>query len=78
MFVEGQSDDECIYDNIIIIVIDQGHLTLKITDVALESFSLLHHDCEEMIVVLLLLSSGILVKEVTADLLKILERPRWE
>jgi len=66
-----QSGNEYSWSDIIAIVIDQHHLTLKITDVALQSFSLLHLDHKEMVVVLLkLLSRGILVEEGAADLLK--------
>jgi len=56
VFVEGmvglQSSSECSCDNIIITVTDQRYLTLKITDIALEGFSVLHLDCKKMIAVL--------------------------
>jgi len=57
------------------LLINQCHLALKITDVALEGLSLLHFDGEEVVVVLLkLLLRGILVEEDVADLLKTPER----
>ena len=57
-------------------VIDQRHLTQEITDVALESFSLLHLDHKEMVVLLELPPQGILIEKGITDLLKIPERPR--
>ena len=52
-----QPDNECSCGDIIITVIDQCHLTLKIIDVALEGFPLLHLDRKEMVIVLLKLLS---------------------
>ena len=63
-----QSGNECGCSDIITTVIDQCHLTLKITDVALECFFMFHLDREEMVVLLKFLSRGILVKEDTANL----------
>jgi len=40
-------------DDIITIVINQGHLILKIADVAFESLSLLHLERKEMVTILL-------------------------
>ena len=45
------------------------------TDIALESFFLLHPDCKEIVAILLeLLSRGVLVEEGIIDLLEALER----
>ena len=69
------SGDECNCNNIITTVIYWCHLVLKITDVALESLSLLHLNDEEVVVVLLkLLPRGILVEEGVINFLKDLER----
>ena len=58
-----QSDNERNCSNIIIIVINHGHLVLKINDVAFEDLFWLHLDGEEVIVILLkLLPRGVLVK----------------
>jgi len=46
-----QSDDKCNRGDIIIAVINQGHLALKITDATFESFSRLHLDHEEVVVI---------------------------
>jgi len=77
MFVKGVGDlqptDECSDNHIIIVVIHQGHLALKITDVMFEALSRLHLDREEVIVVLLkLLSGSVLVIE---SLLHLFETP---
>ena len=67
---------KCESGDIIITFIDQWHLTLKIFDVALENFPLLHLDSEEIVDVLLkLLSLSILVIEEITDLLKVPKEP---
>ena len=56
MFVEGVGDlhstNEHGDTHIVIIVIDQSHLALEIIDIMLEALPKLHHDDEEVIVVL--------------------------
>ena len=83
MLIEGvvglQSSGERGRNDIITIVINQRHLALEITDIALQGLSLLHLDSEEVVVVLLeLLSRGILVEKGVANFLKAPERQRWE
>jgi len=57
VLVEGmvglQSSNECGCSDIITTVINQYHLALEITDVALEGLSLLHLDGEEVVVIIL-------------------------
>ena len=81
VFVGGmvglQPNNECGCDDIIATVINHGHLTLKIANVAFESFSFLHLERNEMVVVLLeFLPRGVLVEKSIADLLEAPERSR--
>ena len=48
----------------------------KITDVALDSLSLLYLDGDEVVVLLKFLPRGILVEKSVADFLEAQERPR--
>ena len=69
--INFQSGDEGSRSDIVIAVINQGHLALKMANVALESFSLLNPDRKEMATILLeLMLHSVLVEEDIINLLK--------
>ena len=71
--------DNCESGDIFVVVMHFGQLTLKETDIRLETVRESHHDGKEMLDVLLeLLTGGVLREEQLGEILKVANRSSWK